>query len=641
MVKYVYEKYYAIIVESSYSLSWGPDYTFNVDPGTTVTGATSYTFDRQSGSIDLSGRRTVSSTSGGTVYDGGGGSITRYSLGGTKLTTRDGMLQYNPGSTSRGTRVGQIFAEDWAYPLDGIHTDGFWYVRRMLAEPPILLSPNGGEYWDTLHTIKWTNTQSGLKYIVELSRDNGKSWSILLSESAINANSLDYNFVNILDTGLAKIRVTGISGTALTESAVSAGVFTISHNVPPTIPTNLSPKGSLVDRTSVVKFSWNHNDPNPNDPQSRALIRWRLQGTTTWNEITSISTNQEYFFIQGLFPSGQIEWDVRTVDQQGLISPYSEIAVFTSATPTNAPTINNLPTIVPTPFPVIEWTSAQQVSYQIVVEDGLSRIVWDTGEVVSNVKARTVGVELINGAIYKIKLRTKDVGGIFSPYTVKSITISYTPPAKPIVKAFEAKGFIAISIDSPPPTESQLTVKSYEIYKRINNEWTRIVYGINASFNDYYVRSGETYDYYVKAIAENGTSSISDIFSQSAKFNGSFIFAMRDAEATMQHFKYNGNGYQTSFEPESSVMKFAGRTHPVIHFGNYEDYSLTVRIEAIKGMSDMDVLRGFVSNREAICYRDSDGNLLIGHILALNTDKAKRITGATITIVESDFNEGV
>lgn len=519
-------------------------------------------------------------------------------------------------------------------------------VYEYIPRVPANLIPNGGESVFGQTNITWTSPSevtapsNELHYEVQFSANNGQTWSNI-GTTSVGVTSLTYDFSSVAETSLAKVRVRAVHGTTAGAWLTSVGVFSIKRDISPYAPINLSPAGILVDRSLVQRLSWKHNDPNPNDFQSKAEVQYRKQGVLTWTTNTVFGANNELFIASNTFPAGQVEWRVRTYDQGGLVSPYSTISVFTSSEPTIAPVIIRPTSVVSVPRPVIEWTGGAQQSYQVIIEDSLNVVVWDTGEVVSTIKARTVDVDLINGATYKIKVRIQDGSGLFSSFAEKSVQISFTPPPTPVVSIYEADGFIAFNIEAASPSGAQPPVESYEIYKRINDVWARVAYGVGSSFNDYHVKSGVTYEYYVKAIGTNGTTANSETVAQSTTFRGSWIHTLQDAEASLQYFRYNGTGYETYYEPESAVMKFAGRTRPVVHFGNYEEFTLTVRIQSVEGMSDMDVLRSFVRDRETVCYRDADGNLIVGHILALSVEKEYRVSSATITIVESDFNEGV
>lgn len=579
-------------------------------------------------------------TSGWQIENGYQTSYRRYLSGG------DGSLYYRTGYvrnrlTFRGELLqpGIVGTSD-EYPSNGFYSDGFWYVRKGLVNAPIITSPNGGETIDDIFTITFTDSEpnQGIRYNIQLSVTNGITWGDIVALTDVGATSHTYNFAFQSDTSTAKLRIRAYDGVAFGAWDESDGVFTIRHNTPPTAPTRLSPRSTILDRNKTHAFTWKHNDF---ELQSKADLEWRAQGTSTWTTYTSNGPDEVYYIAGSTFPNGQIEWRVRTYDQRGLVSPYAAISVFTVAEPSSAPTIIQPDSLVNVPRPTVEWISGAQASYQIIVVDSVGATYWDSGEKTSSNKAQTIGVDLLNGATYTVKVRIKDGGGLFSSFSEKTITVSTTSPAKPIVSVFASDGYIAFDIESPVPSGLQPAVTSHEIYKRVDDEWVRIALGINSVFNDYRVKHDTIYEYYVKAIGSNGTSSNSEVISQSVKIDGSWIYAVQDPEATLQKFRYNGTGYKTSYEPESSVMKFAGRKRPVVHFGDYEDYSLTLKIQAVEGMDDMDVLRRFVSGRETVCYRDKDGHMIVGNILSLDIDKEYRVSSAVITIIETDFSEEV
>lgn len=638
MVQYIYEKYNANFNSGYYYASQTSSNNYPAGSSYSFSGYSGYSI--VNGNFVGSGSAAYAWPVSGSVYNGSGSSFSQTTTSGGTTTITNYSIYYSGSYYSQGTRIGQVFAEDGSLPANGQHSDGFYYVRRYVATPPTVITPNGGEVWNNAQTITWSNSQTGLKYRIEISKNNGQSWTVLVAETAVDATSYTHNFLNESEANLAKIRVTGINNGLFTISDESNGVFAIQHNVAPFTPALLEPIGIKKNVENIIRFVWKHNDT---DAQSKAEIRIREQGTLVWlEEQTVIGSQQEtYALVDAGIAPANVEWQVRTYDQQNLVSPWSNIGVFTVGFPTAEPVITTPLISVSTSRPIIEWTSPAQVAYQIVITDVGNVVLWDTGEITSTIKSRTSGVDFINGATYRINVRTKDAGGIFSDYVQSEVITAYTPPAKSIVTVFDGNGLISFNIEMPTPTGTQPSVTSHEVYKRINNVWMRIATGVNTAFNDYHVRSGQEYEYYVKALGDNDTSVNSDIVSQTITLNGSWIHAIQDAGATLQYFQYNGTGYEDSFEPESAVLKFAGRTRPVVHFGAYEDYSLTVTIQSVEGMSDMDVLRSFTRNREAIVYRDGDGNLIVGYLLSLVTSKEYRVSSATITIVETDFTEGV
>jgi hypothetical protein len=513
---------------------------------------------------------------------------------------------------------------------------------------PTILSPNGGESWNSAHEVSWQassdveTTQTSLKYQIQLSVDNGVNYRDIVPLTAANAMSYNYDFSAEPETSLAKIRIRAYDGSAYGEWDESDGVFTIQHNLPPTPPTDLSPNGISVDRTLVQRFSWKHNDPNVNDTQSKSEIQWRLQGNTTWNTIINNSFREYYDVSANVFPAGQIEWRVKTFDQTGIESPYSLNKIFTSAEPTNSPVIITPTASISVARPTIQWTVPEQISYQIIIDNNLGDTLWDTGEINSTIKARTISVDLQNGGQYVIKLRTKNNDGLWSEYAILNAVVSYTPPAKPSITATGATGHIVIEIENPSPSGTQPTVAGNDVYKRINGEWVRIAEGVNfVPYRDYAVASGVEYNYKVRAIGDNGTFSESNVDFTSTTFRGVWLHTINNAEVTVHNFKFDGGGRESSWEVESSLMRFKGRARPVIETGEMKDDLIDFNL-TLKDDADKEALERIVKSQEIVCYRDGRGRVRFGVFTKFPlSDEIWGGYTTSLQLLYIDYSEGI
>lgn len=656
MVKYIYEKY-----NSNYSSGTTTTYTENSfgswsayeskDANAAFYGHSSYGFSSSSGLYTVGSEQTYYTNA--TYYRGSSTSITEYQIfdssGGTaqyRYRTKTATKSTSSYSNySRGSYIGQVFAEDGTYPSNGRHSpDGYWYVRRGEATPPTVTAPNGGELWDELKTITWTNSQVGLRYKVELSVDNGQSWKTLKSSTSIDATSHSHNFTDEPQASTAKVRVTGINDGLLTISDESDGVFTIDHNQAPNSPSIIYPKsGDIVDFTRTVQFEWIHNDPNVNDRQSVAELDYRIQGTTVWTRKTTNHWNQYVSFNTDTFSEGVYEWRVRTYDQRGLVSPWSSTAVFNAAAPTNAPTIITPGAVANVARPVAEWTTGEQIAYLITIQDSIGDEIWNTGEVFSTVRAVTVGVDLLNGGVYTIAIQVKDSGGIFSAFASKTFSVSYTPPAKPILSV-ESKGhYVGVMIENPEPTGTEPAYIGNDLYRRVKGqtEWMRIANGLNDAYQDHAVVSEKVYEYKVRANGANETNNESEVVSASVKFVGVFIHSVQDAEATSHHYKFDGSGRDSTKQAEHAFRQFAGRKKPTVEYGETLGYSVSASVQVLKEDDGAELLERFVVNMETICYRDGRGRLLFGVITAAPLKDVVYGWETTINVTEIDYSEVV
>ncbi|TYR75587.1 hypothetical protein FZC79_10495 [Rossellomorea vietnamensis] len=642
MTQYIYEKYNSQSVYASEAESLQGTYSTS-----SYQSYPNHYLNENTGQYNVSGAlKTIYPTSGtfssDSVYEtvSGGTTLFRSYFQGSTLYTyqRSSYLS----RYVRGSYIGTVKAEEDEYPADGRHTDGYWYTRTIIADAPTLTTPNGGEAISSEYLIAWTAPTTGLQFQIDLSTDGGSSWETIVSETEIDADTYSYNFSNESESSVAKIRIRGKNGSSYTDYDMSDGVFTIQHNLPPNKPTNLSPSGTAVDRTIVQRLSWKHNDPNINDTQSRADIQWRKQGNSTWNTATVRSNKEYYDFSSNVFPEGQIEWRVKTSDQVGIESPYSDIRVFTAAEATDAPTISSPGTTISVSRPNIQWSSTEQTAYQIVIDNTLGDTLWNTGTISTTwIRARTIGIDLVNGGQYVIKLRTKNNAGLWSEYAILNATVSYTPPPNPIINVDSATGHLVISNNNPTPNDTQPEVTRNDLYKHIDGEWVLISEDVSFIYRDYAVANGETYKYKIRAIGENGTFSDSEISEGSTTFRGVWLHDITSPEATVYNFRFDGGGRSSQWEVESAVMRFKGRRSPVVETGEMQDdivsFSLTLLDTAQR-----EALERLVYSRNILCYRDGRGRLVFGVITRLPL--ADEIWGGQTTsleIMRIDYKEGV
>lgn len=528
------------------------------------------------------------------------------------------------------------------YPANGYGHDGFWYIRTGIENSPIITAPNGGESVNELFTITFSDSKpkTGIRYQIQLSLNNGASWKDIIALTDVGVSSFVYNFINEPSTSTAKVRVRAYDGQNYGAWDESNGVFTIQHNVAPTMPTNLSPNGVIIDRTKTQRLTWKHND---DDAQSKAVIEWRLQGTTTWNTLTSIGSEQGYYIDANTFPTGQIEWRVRTYDQQSLVSPYSSIAVFSSAEPTTAPTILLPTSPVNISRPVIKWSGVEQASYQVLIEDALGETVWDTGEIISGNKAITTGIDLLNGGTYKIKLRIKDSSGLFSTFVDTTVVISYTPPPKPNVSSFINQAGIQFVIENPAPDGTEPNLLENEIYKQIDEKWVRIATNIISIYTDYALASQEAVKYRIRALGENGTYSESDVVNVIApKLRGVYLHDVQDPEMTIHHYKLDGiDGKSEELQREHAFRQFAGRKKLAIEYGVFVEYQRRVTLNLVRDEIGRKRLIQFLEEGSTLLYRDGRGRKFYTALPTLPMDDVFYGNDVSLTFTEIDYREEV
>jgi hypothetical protein len=507
----------------------------------------------------------------------------------------------------------------------------------------------GGIYsngnYDMYFEITYTEGLDPLQYQIQLSPDNGQSWKDIVALTSPGATSYTYDFSNEPETSLAKIRIRAYDGSAYGPWDESDGVFTIQHNQAPTVPTSLSPSGGVAkDRASVIRLAWQHNDAN-GDPQAQFDLQWRKQGDTTWNTVSQVTPNQYWDAPANTFPRGTIEWQVRTYDQAGLSSPFSDIQTFFAGDKPANPTITDPANgaIVPVANPVVQWSSVGQTAYHVKLLDSNDNLLWELQANSTN-KAQTILYALQNNEDYKIQLAIKNADGIWSDFVTVNIHVSYTPPAVPIVTTTKGDGIITISIDNPTPSGTQPNVSYNDLYRRKQGEstWTRIAKNIpaDASFVDYTPSSGQVYEYFVRAWGDNGTYSDSLIVSQSISFIGVWLHEAANPLETLHQFKLVSDR-SGNWQPTATMMQFAGRRLPVAEYDDTEQHSVSVKFSLLKDSGDLEALEKLIRSKNTLCYRDARGRKMFCHVFQLPVDDEVYGNTVSLTFEEVSYTEEV
>lgn len=482
---------------------------------------------------------------------------------------------------------------------------------------PVVLSPNSGERINSHHTIKWSastdteTSQQVIQYQVQLSLDNGGSWKDIVPLTNGGATEFVYDFINEPETSNALVRVRAFDGSIYGEWDRSNGVFTIDHNDAPTTPTNLLPSGGISqDNTNVIRLSWKHND-SVGDSQAKFELQWKLQGNTSWNDLIQVTVNQYWEAPSNTFPTGTIEWRVKTYDQEGLPSPYSSIATFQSGSKPTAPIITNPLEngLINAATPTVQWSSLGQVGYHMQLLDETGALVW---EIISNStnKAKTLDYTLKNDSVYTIQLAVKNSLNLWSLFDSVRFSTSFTPPPQPefTIVPDQKSATISIQIANPTPTGSQPVSDYNEVFRRKKgeNNWKRIATSVevNGVYEDYTTASEVTYEYFIRAWGENLGYKDSGYLEASVKVAYSQLALVRDPNRRVL-IKYNSELVEKR-SSSSALMQFSGREYPIVEYGEHSTLNFDLNF-LIMDESELDLLREFANNREILLFRDRKG----------------------------------
>lgn len=294
-------------------------------------------------------------------------------------------------------------------------------------------------------------------------------------------------------------------------------------NVAPSAPTLVSPiDNTAVDVAETQEFVWDFEDPDLGDSPIAYILRYRVQGTSAWTQVTDASSSTSHEFAGGTFTAGNTyEWQVRTTDTSGEVSPYSASEFFNAAAQPSAPTIDDpiADQVIGTENYELAWTTATQTAYRarVVADDGSGSPDWTTvlhdTDIVESPSTRSRSVPFpTDGVTRHVQVQTR-YDGLWSDWASVRVSVSYTAPAVPAVAITtdDPTGAISIAVEHPAPAGTEPIVTSMDVQRRVTadgGDGIRVAADLapGATHTDWTVGSGVDYEYRVLAYADNGTS---------------------------------------------------------------------------------------------------------------------------------------
>ena len=415
----------------------------------------------------------------------------------------------------------------------------------------------------------------------------------------------------------------------------------------PNRPQIVAPVGGVKeDRTKDITFKWRHDGVLE---QHGYDLRYRKKGTSIWTEVSNFTSDEYYILPANTLEAGEYEWQVRTKmddgTETGAVGPWSLTEVFNATEATNAPVI-----ITPTPGMVmptqdlhIEWEPVtNQTNFEIeLVRDGQ---VVESTQRSSSQNSVTLNGWLENNTSYIVRIRVLADGQFWSDWAEVNISVSYTPPAKPVltITPNEEISALEIAIYNPPPQGTEPTPVSQELFRREQGgQWIKLANLVpNSSYTDYAVASEKTYEYRVTVLADNDVTSTSDVFDGSVKIKDAILSIANNPVEFVRLVLNPERSFNFNFN--ATMKRFAGRSKPVTEFGEQieNNFSLSYLIEK----DDLDTLLNLVRQQQTLLYRDSRGRKYFSTIASMSVDDDIRLPkyySVQLSLTEVDYKEGI
>lgn len=168
---------------------------------------------------------------------------------------------------------------------------------------------------------------------------------------------------------------------------------------------------------------------------------------------------------------------------------------------------------------------------------------------------------------------------------------------------------------------------------------------------DQSVETGVAYTYFVRVFGSDLVSyTDSATATATCTLQDSWIvpvsLAIGVATPVNCEFRWPAHGLQEAPDVESTDLLFAGRTWPVVDYGIHESSEFAVVLdlpygEYAAGFGDEAVLRGYVTNRTMLVYRDKRGRKAYGRIQGLKFTDSQYGKSASFTFQTLDIDGSV
>lgn len=386
-------------------------------------------------------------------------------------------------------------------------------------------------------------------------------------------------------------------------------------------PRIVAPDGKIVKSTEELKFEWNFI-PNIDEIQKSFKIEVFYDGKT---ESFYEASELEFYYPKLKFDSSKIvQWRVRVTNQYGDLSDWSSLAMFQVVTTPPAPQIisvenNNRPLII--------WSSREQESYRIEIQDMKGNTVYKTQDIISaSDREHKVQTVLPNGK-YLIKIKVSNAYGLDSPITEYTHIIDPTPIDQPTISLYKSDFFVELSSTS-------LNGEVLRDGKLIGN----LKLG---KFRDYAGANYKTYSYQIR-VFENDVAGISEKVGGVTEFGEINTLATVDDLANYFKISYGLDEPVTKtidYSVQGTEVQLEGRKYPFVEFSSHSTagFSLSFYVETLEQVKELKTL---VDQRKEFLLRESRGKNIQGVLYGFNAEyhNLGYKISCTMTITGEDYD---
>ena len=377
-------------------------------------------------------------------------------------------------------------------------------------------------------------------------------------------------------------------------------------NTIPVPPSLIYPDSVTVDRSEDLTFQWSGNQ--------------HLSSELVWNDgsdhtVVVPGNTFEYTLPGGTMLAGNITWKVKIEYNEVGFSEFSTESLFVSADKPATPVITT--TALVTNLPTIDWTSVNQIGFNIKISSPTELVV-DFTKYVSDL-SYTLTNELLDDTEYTIELKIQDTTGLWSDFDVEVITSNFPKPDTPSFILTNLVNHAQVAITNGLNTEYN------EIMKLINGEYVAIKTTLeNETVNIYELISDFEETLKVRAYRSGGGFADSPSQTITITVKDSHLITYDEStELALSKTPKKNNG----FKQDNFKAEFIGRVLPVAIIGEVRQNKPTWSFETFD-FEEIDTLKSMVGVKTL--FRDRRG--FIGWYVIVEIATADLLNSTTLSI---------
>ena len=409
--------------------------------------------------------------------------------------------------------------------------------------------------------------------------------------SIFRSNLYDDTYFTVIFKGYPGYTNTayGVIGSATASSYIPYLVIDY-EDVPQLAPTPNYPVGAYINENTDIVFNWSWNS-STGATQASVQLEYKLASAGSWTVVSLTQTAHTYTLSGGL-AQGAYQWRIKGTNDAGETSDYSSTAEFTVIGQPAAPVIS---TPANKALTTIEWTAADQNSYDITLTDSNSVVLID--ETVASSVSSYKPQMLLQGT-YTVGIRYRNSTGLSSAWTYKTFTINASGPSKPTAVLY-GEGESARIVVTVAANTNYALMRAED-----NGENNFQIVGKFTSnkYIDSTLKFNTPYIYKVRAYASAGYTDsdpmryLADSERISLEANGVTLVLERSEEEFLP--------YTEDSKREMAVYRCPGRRYPVVEHSEVDSWIFQSALFVTE--ADKQVLKD-MAIEDYIFYRDYSG----------------------------------